>query len=93
MKVCNGSEEIEAQPKAFPWVSVSAAQDADAFEITQGVFHADAARGKSMVLLSLLGRESLLWSTQLALFVGCLAVGVEFVDALIAGVAQQLHVR
>ncbi len=87
MEVCNGGEEVESQAKAFSSVSVSAAQDAESFEVTQPMFDADAARRKSVVLLFLQRCERV----EFALFVRGLTGGVEFVYALIAGVCQEFH--
>ena len=89
MEVWNGGEEVESQAKAFSSVSVSAAQDAESFEVTQPMFDADAARRKSVVLLFLLWCERV----ESALFVRGLTVGVEFVYALIAGVCQKRNLR
>ena len=43
MEISDGGEKVESQAKAFSSVSVSAAQDAKAFEDSQNVFDADAA--------------------------------------------------
>ena len=43
MEVCDGGEKVESQSKAFSAVSVSAAENAKAFEYSQDVFDTDAA--------------------------------------------------
>jgi len=89
MEISDGSEKVKSQTKAFSSVSVSAAQDAKAFEDSQDVFDADAARSQVMLLLFLLRGERM----KLAFLVRCFAVGVEFVHTLIAGIAQQFKAR
>ena len=44
VEIGDGGKEVESQSKPFSSVSVSAAQDTEAFEITQDVFHFDAPR-------------------------------------------------
>lgn len=80
---------MESESKTLSAVSVSATQDAESLEIAQDVFDANAPRGKGVVVLLLLGCE---WM-KFALFVRSAAVGVEFVEALVAGVAQQFDGR
>ena len=43
MEVYDGRDEVETQSKAFSAVSVSAAEDAKAFESSQDMFDGDAA--------------------------------------------------
>ena len=43
MEIGDGRDEVESKPKAFSSVSVSAAQNAKAFECSQDVFDANAA--------------------------------------------------
>ena len=43
VEVDNGRDEMKSQSKAFPSISVSAAQNAKAFEHSQGVFHRNTA--------------------------------------------------
>ncbi len=53
------------------------------------MFDTDAPRGQCFIVLFLLGRKRMVF----AFLVRGLAVGVPFVHALIAGIAQQFHVR
>ena len=89
VEVCDGCDEVKSQAEAFSAVSVSAAQDAKAFEGSQNVFNADPARSQVMILLFLLRGERM----KLAFLVRCFAIGVEFVHTLIAGIAQQFKAR
>ena len=89
MQISDGREKIESETKAFSTVSVSATENSEAFEITQHMFNGNTACGQGVVLLFLFGRERMM----LAFLVRCLAVGVEFVYALIAAVGQQFHSR
>ncbi len=53
------------------------------------MFDTDATRGQCFVFLFLFGRERMV----LAFLVRCLAVGVQFVHALIAAISQKFEVR
>ena len=53
------------------------------------MFDTDATRGQGFVFLLLCGRERMV----LAFLVRCLAVGVQCIHALIAGISQKFQVR
>jgi hypothetical protein len=85
MQIYNGGDEIEPQAESFSAVSVSAAEDAKAFERSDHVFDCDTARRESAILLFLFRCQ---W-TKLTFFERCPRVVMQHIDTLIAGVAQK----
>ena len=88
MEVSDGCEQVQSQAKAFSAISVSAAQNAKALQVTQGVFNAHATRGQGAIVRFLGVAEGVMFT----FLVRSLAVGMEFIQALIAAIRQQFEI-
>lgn len=85
VQIRNGGDEIEAQAESFSAISISAAENAKAFERPDHVFDCDTTRSQSTVLLFLFRCQ---WM-QLTFLERCPRVAMQRIDTLIAGVAQK----
>lgn len=84
MSIVKRGNQVEAQREAFSFVSVRAAQNMEAFEPSQNVFHDQTLLGQKSVLSSLLGCERMM----LAFFVGCARVLMVLLESFVATVSQ-----